>query len=289
MDNLYISAKFLAAAYKHERKVLVAGVCRKGGRGFPETVLQAEVTSKADQIRVRGTVKAAVLEGDESCPNLVAVSVYDTKPVHFLSMSCTSIQWIQKERKVHVQSLGHSESMKFLRLNINDSYNNEMGHVDVSDQLRNYYRFDHYMRKRKWWWAIAFWGMGVQFVNAYIVYRKVMEKSGTPKKEWLSHYDFRRAVALEWISGKEYILPRKRKFTEVEDAGDSEDICSQGYRTANGSGIKSSAGSGTKTDIHGSGRRMSYRIQEQEELEEPDPKQRSVRVSDTSLQPNGLL
>jgi predicted kinase len=26
----------------------------------------------------------------------------------------------------------------------------EMGHVDVSDQLRNYYRFDNYMRKRKW-------------------------------------------------------------------------------------------------------------------------------------------
>jgi Transposase IS4 len=42
MDNLYISAKFIAASFKHERKVLVAGVCRKGGRGFPETVLQEE-------------------------------------------------------------------------------------------------------------------------------------------------------------------------------------------------------------------------------------------------------
>jgi hypothetical protein len=88
MDNLYISAKCIASAYKHERKVLVAGVCRKGGRGFPEAVLQEEVKSRTEQITVRGTVKAAVLEGDDSCPNLVAVSVYDTKPAYFLSMSC---------------------------------------------------------------------------------------------------------------------------------------------------------------------------------------------------------
>jgi Transposase IS4 len=106
MDNLYISAKFIASAFKHERKVLVAGVCRKGGRGFPQAVLQEEVKARTEQIKVRGTVKAAVLEGDESCPNLVAVSVYDTKPVHFLSMSCESIEWITKERKVFVASTG---------------------------------------------------------------------------------------------------------------------------------------------------------------------------------------
>ena len=35
---------------------------------------------------MRGTVKAAVLEGDPKCPNLVASSVYDAKRVHYLSM-----------------------------------------------------------------------------------------------------------------------------------------------------------------------------------------------------------
>ena len=35
---------------------------------------------------------------------------------------------------------------------INDDYNMRMGHVDISDQLRNYYHFDHWMRKTKWWW-----------------------------------------------------------------------------------------------------------------------------------------
>jgi hypothetical protein len=46
-------------------------------------VLQEEVMAQAQQIKVRGTTKAAVLEGDESCPNIVAVLVSDTMPVHF--------------------------------------------------------------------------------------------------------------------------------------------------------------------------------------------------------------
>jgi hypothetical protein len=61
-------------------------------------------------------------------------------------MSSESIEWITKERKVFASSTGKYEKIKILRLNINDSYNKEMGHVDVSDQLRNC------MRKRKWWW-----------------------------------------------------------------------------------------------------------------------------------------
>ena len=65
--------------------------------------------------------------------------------------------------------------MKFLRLNINDDYNHDMGHVDMSDQLRNYYRFDHWMRKRKWWWSLFFWAKGVLLVNAYVCYREFMK------------------------------------------------------------------------------------------------------------------
>jgi hypothetical protein len=113
MDNIYISAKFIAASFKHERKVLLAGVCRKGGRRFPEAVLQEEVKARNQQIQVRGAVKATVLEGDDTCPNLVTVSVYDTKPVHFLSMSCESIEWITKERKVFAATTGKYEKIKF--------------------------------------------------------------------------------------------------------------------------------------------------------------------------------
>ena len=88
MDHLYNSAEFCRAAYNHTRKILCQGVTRKGTRGIPPAVLQIEQKSRKYQIKVRGTVKAALLEGDDACPNLVACSIYDTKLVHCLSMVC---------------------------------------------------------------------------------------------------------------------------------------------------------------------------------------------------------
>ena len=98
MDNLYNSANFCRAAVNHPKQVLCHGVTRKGGRGIPPSVLQEEATTKETMLQKRGTVKAAVLEGDDNCKNLVASSVYDTKPVHYLSMVCTCLKWIQKKR-----------------------------------------------------------------------------------------------------------------------------------------------------------------------------------------------
>ena len=77
------------------------------------------------------------------CPDLLAVSVYNTKMVHFLSMACESIKWIEKSRKVFDKSLKKMVNAKFLRLNVNDDNNNGMGDVDIADQLRFCYRFDH--------------------------------------------------------------------------------------------------------------------------------------------------
>ena len=72
------------------------------------------------------TVKAAVLEGVPPLPFLVAVSVYDTKPVHFLSMTCMSIAWIMKTRMLFDRETGSTHPMNFLRLNVNDEYNHKM-------------------------------------------------------------------------------------------------------------------------------------------------------------------
>ena len=76
-----------------------------------------------------------------------------------------------------------------------------MGHVDIADQLRNSYRFDHWLRNRKWWWSIFFWGFGVTLVNAYVLYCKVNLKAGKRRKDLLSHHDFNQSIALDWIKG----------------------------------------------------------------------------------------
>ena len=189
MDNLYNSAVFCRAAFNHKNKVLAHGVTRKGHRGLPSCVIQKEVISRAEQITVRGTVKAAVLEGDPNCPQLIASSVYDTKPVHYLSMTSTELKWVEVKKPVYNVDSGKIEKLSFLRMNHIDAYNREMGNVDVADQLRGNYRFDHWLRNRKWWWSIFFWGLGVVLTNAYIIYKKVNQAEGVEKKNFLSQHE----------------------------------------------------------------------------------------------------
>ena len=108
LDNLYMSAKFAKLAL--QRNVYVHGVTRKGRQGIPSCVLQEEVKNMTAQLGVRGTVKAAILRGDPECDSLVAVSVYDTKPVHFLTTANNSIQWIEKTREVYSKEHGKKSS-----------------------------------------------------------------------------------------------------------------------------------------------------------------------------------
>ena len=111
-----------------------------------------------------------MLQGDEQCPDLVASSIYDTRPVHFLSMACDKIKWIPKVKKVYNVDTGGVENLAFLQLNQIDDYNNTMGGMDIADQLRGTYRPDHWLRNRKWWWAIWNWSLGLQLVNVYKIY-----------------------------------------------------------------------------------------------------------------------
>jgi hypothetical protein len=199
MDNLYNSAAFCRAAYNHPRKVLCHGVTRKAGRGIPACVLQEPVINPRLQKAVRGTVKAAVLEGDPGCPNLIASSVYDTKPVHYLSMVSDSIEWVVKEKNVYNIDTDEVEALKFLRLNYINKYNQEMGGVDIADQLRGCYRIDRFVRNRKWWWSMLFWSIGVLLTNAFKVYLTVCKEEGvTPM--YKQQYEFRKKIAEYWIN-----------------------------------------------------------------------------------------
>ena len=181
-------------------------------RGIPPCVKQDEDLKKK-QDEVRGTVKAAVLEGDPMCKNLVASSVYDTKPVHYLSMVSSKLKWVLKIKDVFNVDTGKREHLHFLHLNRIDTYNNSMGHVDIADQLQAFYRPDHWVCNRKWWWATWFWALGVIITNAYIVYVKVMEMNGIPKKDILSHHDFWYEIAWAWINEENY-LAEKGKLAE---------------------------------------------------------------------------
>ena len=149
---------------------------------------------------VQGTTKYVVLKGDPDCPHLITTSVYDTKPVHYLSMVCKELKWIVCKNSVYNVDPGTNESLKFLQMSNINNYNHQMGDIDIVDQLRNNYQFNHWLRKRKWWWSIMFWSIGVILVNVYVIYMEVNLEAGKKKIELLSQHDFHMQVAMGWMS-----------------------------------------------------------------------------------------
>jgi len=200
VDNLYTSARFFCEAFTQKNQVLCHGVARKSGRGLPKCVIQEEPKRKTQQDQMRGTTKAAVLTDDLEIKDLVAFSVYVTKLVHFLSMACTGLKWIEKRKKVFERESSTNVSVAFLRPEVTDLYNNGMNNVDIADQLRGTYQFNHWMRKCKWWWSIWMWGVQVLLVNAYVLYwttYSIIWK--TDKKLILSQYSFREEIVKAWM------------------------------------------------------------------------------------------
>ena len=92
-EKLYMYAKFFRDAYNHTNKIKLHGVTRKSGIGLPASIMQEELHNRKKQEKLRGTFISAELVGDSKCPSLIAVCVYDTKPVHFLSMGVDNIKW----------------------------------------------------------------------------------------------------------------------------------------------------------------------------------------------------
>ena len=221
MDNLYMSAKLCRLAYGLDQRVMIHGVTRPSLRGIPPAIKQNEVTRKGDLEKVRHTVKAAVLKGDEVCKGLVAISLYDTKPVYFLTNACEGITWTQKGKKVYDTKEKKTCKMPFYRLNVIDFYNHNMGNVDLADQLRNVYRYDtSWHRNRKWWWSIWWWGFQLLLTNAYVLYKKFHLLHSS--KAAVSHYDFIKQVALAWIN-KERYWPKTIKLADTTKRKSTDD------------------------------------------------------------------
>ena len=68
------------------RKLLTRGVTSKGMRGIPTCITQQELKSNKSHIDTSETAKEVVLEGYPKCADLIESSMYDTKPVHYISM-----------------------------------------------------------------------------------------------------------------------------------------------------------------------------------------------------------
>ena len=118
---------------------MVQGVCQTDNRGLPKCVVQLVKTQNLDAVKVRGTTKTAVLKGGHLCENFIPVSVNNTEPVHFLSMMCDNMKWLQKTRKVYNKVAKKMVLVDFYCLDINYNYNYHMKETDVAGQICRYY------------------------------------------------------------------------------------------------------------------------------------------------------
>ena len=98
MDNLFNLQKLYTAL--HIAEALAQGVAHTNGRGVPPLIIQKEEKNKDRAEKLRGTTLAAKLHDSDACPDLFAVSVYDTKPVHILPTAAECVKWIVKEKEV---------------------------------------------------------------------------------------------------------------------------------------------------------------------------------------------
>ena len=69
-----------------------------------------------------------------------------------------------------------------------------MGDVDISDQLRGNYQFDHCIKNRKWWWSLLYWGLGVILTNICIAYTIFNEEEGVSQKIYYRSLIFRKQL-----------------------------------------------------------------------------------------------
>ena len=239
MDNLYNSAKLSRVAKATRQRVMTHGVVRVSGRGVPAAVIQKEVSRKEDQEKVRHTVKAAVVKGDSVNSDLLCISIYDTKPVYIMTNACFEIKWIRKGKKIWSKALNKYVNGYFHRLNVIDFYNNNMGNVDLADQLRNYYRYDtQWHRNRKWWWSVFWWAFQLLMTNAYIAYSKYHKVHLSTNV--VSHYDFIKQIALAWMDPRKYgpnaevveeeLNGKRKKEVITVDDSDDDNATNCGWR-----------------------------------------------------------
>ena len=91
--------------------------------------------------------------------------VYDTNPVHFLLVSCNVVKWIQKTHQLYDPESEMVWDAHFLRLKVNNSYNQNMKSVDLNDQLCDVYQVGHWIRKYKCRMSLLFLGHDLILVN----------------------------------------------------------------------------------------------------------------------------
>ena len=213
MDNLYISVKLLYFSHTFFSH-LIHGVARHGGQGIPDCVKQSEHIRHEDAFNTRETLKAAVIRSVRGLTPILYISLYNIKPFYMMIIVAPDVTWNKRSMEIFCTFFEKKVQVPSYCLNMANIYNDNMGEVDVGDQLRLMYRFDYWLLNRKWWWSVWFWNMGMLITNSYILYTKFYKMHGRDPK--YSHYNYCCQVAMAWINPKAYNWKKSCKKPESQ-------------------------------------------------------------------------
>ena len=151
IDNFFSSIP-LAENLLREKIYLCGTVC-SNRQGIPR-----EIAPTTQQVkRLRQGESLFLRKG-----NLVVTVWKDKKPVYFLSTQSNPVGDLQVNRRQHDGSIIQVPSVPVVK-----SYNNNMGGVDLSDQLRGYYMTGR--KSKKWWRCLLWFLVDICIVNAHIL------------------------------------------------------------------------------------------------------------------------
>ena len=92
---------------------MINGECQTFGQGFPLITIQEEEQAPAEREDFRRVVKVHQLVRDLEVPDLLSISVYDTKYVDMLSMYYEIFLWVKKTSNIFDKSLNKVKDHTF--------------------------------------------------------------------------------------------------------------------------------------------------------------------------------
>ncbi|XP_068712041.1 piggyBac transposable element-derived protein 4-like [Montipora foliosa] len=136
-------------------QIYVCGTVRSNRQGIPR-----EIAPTTQQVKRLQQGESLFLRKE----NVIVTVWKDKKPVYFLSTQSNPVGDERVNRRQRDGSIVEVPSVPVVK-----SYNNNMGGVDLSDQLRRYYMTGR--KSMKWWRCLVWFLVDVSIVNAHILER----------------------------------------------------------------------------------------------------------------------
>ena len=145
--------------------------------------------------------------------NLVATVWFDKRQVAILSTNCQPGEVVTVQRRTkeppHIKDVDIPAPTSI--------YNQYMGGVDLSDQMRSYYPSGR--PGKKWWRYLLWFLLDVSICNAFILERLSFHAIASKSRRSLLHFKLELAKQLiGGFSGRKRYPGRKRKFASHENA-----------------------------------------------------------------------